>query len=265
MHTSSFRFIAATTLALGALVDCSGSDFQSSTKNLKNDDGGPRGGSTSTGGSAAAGGRGSGGKANGGTTSTGGIGGGAGGTSGAPGSGGSGVAGGSPGDSGMGNTTGSGGIMGTGGVGAGGIVGCTSPTTFYPDTDKDTYGRSTGTVTGCAPPPSGNWSTVGGDCDDDDENVHPKQTNYFDAPHSTSGGIHSFDYDCSGAEEGDPSQVGAAPTCTLLACSGTGYVPTSRTGPGVNALCGSTVQATCKVGTLQCTTVLLNVPAYRCK
>jgi hypothetical protein len=268
MQTSAFRFVALTTIALGALVDCSGSDFQSSGKSLKTDDGGPLGGSTSTGGSTATGGRGNGGKANGGTTSTGGsVSGGTGGTSGAPGSGGS-VVGGSPGDSGMGNTTGSGGVIGAGGAGAGGgVVGCTSPTTFYPDADKDTFGRSTGTVIGCAPPAIGNWSTVGGDCDDDDENVHPKQTTYFDNPHSTSGGIHSFDYDCSGAEEGDPSQVGAAPVCSTLSlgCTGTGYVKTSRTGPGVNALCGSTVQSTCKVNVLACNAVLVTVSAYRCK
>ncbi|HVU04099.1 MAG TPA: hypothetical protein VHE30_20215 [Polyangiaceae bacterium] len=146
---------------------------------------------------------------------------------------------------------------------------CSDPVTFFPDGDGDGYGRSTGTTSGCLPPPNGKWAKVGGDCDDDNADVHPGQTDFFGEARSTSGGTHSFDYDCSNAEEGDPSQLGAAPNCGILSivgCSGVGYAASGRTGSGVNVLCGSTVQVTCKSSGFACTTVKSDVSVpYRCR
>ena len=189
------------------------------------------------------------------------------GTGGSSGSGGNSGRGGNP-DGAGGDTTstgGAGGMQNTGGTSV-----CSSPTTFYPDTDQDTFGRSTGTVTGCTAPANGNWSIAGGDCDDNQKDVFPKQPTYFGSSYSTSGGNHSFDYDCSGVEEAAPSQPGAAPSCSSLlgiGCTGTGYVPTTRSGPGVNQLCGSTTKVTCMyTGLAACTaSVVSDVAAYRCR
>ncbi|HEX7670457.1 MAG TPA: hypothetical protein VF395_12765, partial [Polyangiaceae bacterium] len=203
----------------------------------------------------------------------------AGGNAGSLGSGGlDGAGGGATNDSGAGgNSGGAGGtITSTGGAtgtagrqNSGGATACTVLTTFYPDNDQDSFGRSTGTIMACSAPASGNWSAVGGDCDDDAKLVFPKEPTYYDAPHATAGGGgKSFDYDCSGAEEGAPGQPGLAPTCSslsLLGCSGTGYAPTTRSGPGVNQLCGSTTQVTCKANSLACASVITDVAAYRCK
>src|SRR5262249_12942977 len=55
--------------------------------------------------------------------------------------------------------------------------GCTSPRTFYFDNDKDGYG-GTSALTACEPP-SGQWVTSSGDCDDNNATVNPGVTDYF--------------------------------------------------------------------------------------
>lgn len=284
MHASSlWIFGSACAVATALVAGCGGTEFQGTTDDLTNAREGGAAGSAA----GSSGGGGKTGSASGGSVGTGGtssVGGSAGasggvssgGTAGASsgGAGGGVVAldGGGPGGavgSVDGGTSSSGGTAGTGGaLNTGGAIGCTTQTTFYPDNDKDGFGRSTGTVTACVPPPTGIWSTVGEDCDDDNESVFPGSAIYHDAPHSTSGGNHSFDYDCSNAEEGDPaSPYGAAVSCAqLLVCKGAGYVPTTRTGAGVNALCGSTTLSKCvSNGLLGCTAVTSNTTTYKCK
>ncbi len=120
----------------------------------------------------------------------------------------------------------------------------------------------------CERPDPVGWAEVGGDCNDDNKSVFPSQTDYFGVPYDTSGSTKSFDYDCSGHEDPDGSQYGAAPTCPTVAlgCSGDGYIPTMRTGSGVNPLCGSTALRTCKVdAVLGCKTVETTVAPKRCR
>jgi hypothetical protein len=146
----------------------------------------------------------------------------------------------------------------TGGTGADG--GCT-PRTWYPDADSDGYGRNSGSVVACDAPGE-HFAEEGGDCNDDVETVFPGQTLYFAAPFTTSGGSPSFDYNCSGAEEGDPSQAGTAPNCgilSVLACTGQGFVPSNRTGPGVSPICGSPTLRRCEAEGLACNTVDLTI------
>jgi hypothetical protein len=275
MHISCLRFgYWAATASAALFVACSGSDFQSagrpsdggdtradSESGSSSSSGGAGGGSGTSGGGTSTGGR----RGGGGTAGTLSSGGAAGATSdgGSSGSGGA-LATGGDGNGGQGPATG--GALGAGGMpGSGGAVTCSTQTTFYPDSDMDTFGRSTGTVVACTPPTTGTWATVGGDCDDDDGTVFPKEPTYFAKPHSTSGGNHSYDYDCSGAEEGDPSQPIAAKSCTQvisLGCTGTGYVATGMT---PNPLCGSTSFSTCKAAGLGCAATSSQATAYRCK
>jgi hypothetical protein len=122
----------------------------------------------------------------------------------------------------------------------------------------------------CDKPTNGTWASVGGDCQDDNPSVNPGQAAFFEKPFGTSGGIDSFDYNCSGGEEGDPSQT-SAPSCAILSltgCRGAGYAPTTRSGKGVNVLCGSNAVVTCQVSSLlgTCgTSTTASQVAYRCK
>jgi hypothetical protein len=165
-----------------------------------------------------------------------------------------------------GGSAGAGGA-GPGGGGNGGTGGACSPVAWFPDGDGDGYGRSSGQVTACTAPTSGTWVTQGGDCDDDNVAVNPGQTSYEPEGYTTSGSTESFDYDCSGGETVDPTQEGTAPACTnILACSGSGFQPTTRTGSGVNPLCGSKKHVTCASGTLTCMQVVTEVSeGIRCR
>jgi len=139
---------------------------------------------------------------------------------------------------------------------------------WFPDGDGDERGRTSGKVIACSPPDEGAWAEQGGDCNDDNSAVSPDRQDYAAEPYMTSGGEESFDYDCSGSEISDPSQVGAAPTCpeTVLGCSGWGYLGTDRSGPGVNPLCGSTATRTCVSNGIDCTAVVGVISeAHRCR
>jgi hypothetical protein len=89
--------------------------------------------------------------------------------------------------------------------------------------------------------------------------VSPAVTAFKPTGYTTAGNTVSFDYDCSGIEEVDPTAKGPAPACSALNCTGVGFQYTSRTGPGVNPLCGSTAQVTCTKSGLQCLAVVTQV------
>jgi hypothetical protein len=135
---------------------------------------------------------------------------------------------------------------GTGGTGGGS---CT-PKVYYHDADQDTYG-GTETQMACIPP-GPYWVLVGGDCNDASPLVHPNQAAFFPQPYDR-GGIPSFDYDCDGAETKDPSDKIAGSSCYYNGTDGTcpkdqaGYLQATplRSGPGVDAYCGSTSIADC--------------------
>ncbi|MEZ4372365.1 MAG: hypothetical protein R3B07_16180 [Polyangiaceae bacterium] len=161
-----------------------------------------------------------------------------------------------------------GGAAGSGTSGAGGqSVDACALQDWFPDEDQDGYGRSSGVVQSCAKP-DGKFAEHGGDCNDDNPDVFPGQTNYFAQPYQTGAGAQSFDYDCSQSEEGDSSQYGAAPNnCTVLmagGCGGQGFVPTGRSGGGINPLCGSATLRKCTWNTIKCDAVEQDVEPKRC-
>lgn len=130
---------------------------------------------------------------------------------------------------------------------------CT-PLTWYPDRDGDGHGANDGAQLACDAP-GADWVSNSGDCDDDHGEVHPSQTAYFASGYALGTGELSFDYDCDGTETGDPTQLGPAPACSGLAianCSGRGFVAGSRSGPGVNAWCGSRALLQCLPELLAC-------------
>lgn len=170
-------------------------------------------------------------------------------------------------DAGAGGRGGSSGSTGSSGAGTGDACAAVH---WFPDGDGDRVGRSSGAVTACSAPATG-WVTTGGDCNDDNALVHPANPdppNFAATGYVTSGSTTSFDYDCDGFETPDPSQFGSAPNCSGLAlgnCAGAGFVATSRTGTGTNAICGSTTLRTCKSNGVLCSGVVSTVEAKRCR
>ena len=120
----------------------------------------------------------------------------------------------------------------------------------------------------CEPPAVGSWVPNGGDCNDDNPSVFPQENDYQAAGYVVAAGV-SFDWDCSGQEDPDPSQMGAAPACaslSILNCSGMGFAGTGRTGPGVNPLCGSKTLVKCMQSGLSCAGVTTTVTdGVRCR
>jgi hypothetical protein len=161
-------------------------------------------------------------------------------------------------------------------VGPSDIV-CTEPVVYYKDEDGDGFGKNTDTASSCTPL-SGKWSTIGGDCRDDLPAVKPFRSGAPNPPAYSGTGYPatnqpagvSFDYDCNGTEDADPTNAyGADPDCSgLLNCNGTGYIAAdpSRQGPGINPRCGSTTLKKCKTDGLNCSSDLIydTVP-YRCR
>ncbi|MGH7298063.1 MAG: hypothetical protein ACRELB_24195 [Polyangiaceae bacterium] len=130
---------------------------------------------------------------------------------------------------------------------------CT-PALFFLDGDGDGYG-GTSTSTACAPPDSGAWVTVGGDCDDSNITVNPGQKAYFAAGYTPTGKTTvSFDYDCSGQETESGAPARASCGFVGLTCTGSGYLEASpvRSGAGVDPYCGSAEAVVCAVSNLVC-------------
>jgi len=88
-------------------------------------------------------------------------------------------------------------------------LGCEPKRPYFTDQDRDGFGAGLKLGETCALPGTG-FSFSGADCKDDDAVVRPGQSSYFGAPYPSAPGAASFDYDCNGAEEGDP----AAPRAT---------------------------------------------------
>jgi hypothetical protein len=148
------------------------------------------------------------------------------------------------------------------------------PVLWYVDDDRDGYGRSSlgSDVRSSCSRPGEKWAILAGDCNDEDARVHPGQVTYFGTPSHRSDAAVSFDYDCSGAEEGDPNLLVAPKNCGLLSlalCGGFGYTATDRVAAGANTYCGSSVWSTCEatgLGLLLCeATTVTRDPPYGCR
>jgi hypothetical protein len=125
---------------------------------------------------------------------------------------------------------------------------CNELLIWYADKDGDGYGVDAQTRESCGAP-EGAWAPRGGDCADGDARVHPGQSSFYGDPYKNQAGADSFDFDCSGKEEGNPAQTLAPSRCKFLtfpSCGGAGYVATSRSGTGIHAYCGSTTRESCE-------------------
>ena len=150
------------------------------------------------------------------------------------------------------------------------VDGCSRPTVYYADKDKDGHGSAATSIVACSPP-AGTWVTTATDCHDTDSRVHPGQAAYFAVAYRAASGNSSFDYDCSGSEDEDPSQTKATANCGLLSlalCAGSGYAETARVGQGLSPYCGSSELRECRaaLGILLCESVVkVADEPFRCR
>jgi hypothetical protein len=117
---------------------------------------------------------------------------------------------------------------------------------WYLDHDGDGYGAGPAQL--ACQPPEHDWVDRAGDCADADALVFPGQKAFFDKAYLRADGVDSFDYDCSGTEQGNPSQA-LAPRCEMVRgpqCGAAGYTETPRGAKGVNPFCGSFVMEVCQ-------------------
>jgi hypothetical protein len=150
---------------------------------------------------------------------------------------------------------------------------------IYRDADEDGVGNTSSYIDGACP--ESGWVSQPGDCRDDLEDVFPGQTEHFAVPFDDPLAPEdiSFDYDCSGSEDPDPSNstldqppAGCAGLGGALDCAGSGFLPLvpARAGNGVEPRCGSTLVRDCfdPAGLALCAsrdTPIAVETAFRCK
>jgi len=108
--------------------------------------------------------------------------------------------------------------------------------TGYLDGDGDGYGRSTAESVCSGASLASGYVTNGSDCYDSNANARPGQTSYF----TVNRGDGSFDYDCNGIQDKEPS---LDCTANYLSCSGYILYAGANVTPGFNGSvpsCGST-------------------------
>jgi hypothetical protein len=125
---------------------------------------------------------------------------------------------------------------------------------YFADLDGDGYGGGTSLGLACSPP-AGRFA-ASNDCQDNDARVHPGQTTFFPTSYLRPDGVASFNYNCDGVEEADPS-LATGGTCVPSCVPG--YVPTSTTS---NPYCGSITKDICTVysGVVSCNTQMNAAP-----
>jgi hypothetical protein len=143
---------------------------------------------------------------------------------------------------------------------------CVPGKSVYRDIDGDGYGTGVPLALTC--PSAFPYSEQPGDCNDDSGDVFPGQTRFFGTAYRAPDGSRSYDYDCSGSEDGNGRQtvLGTCGALGALLCDGKGYVATSDRFPafGINTTCGSTTLQECRaelLGTAQCRALPVAGPA----
>lgn len=113
--------------------------------------------------------------------------------------------------------------------------GCEPLQPYYVDGDNDGVGGGTKVGEACTAP-AGN-SLVPGDCLDANDKVKPGQTTFFAIGYTNASGKLSYDYDCNGTEQREPTKpAGDCSTCRVG-----DYVTVSRANapPNADYHCGS--------------------------
>ncbi len=116
-------------------------------------------------------------------------------------------------------------------------------TTFYADTDNDTYGDPAASKLACKSTPPQSYVENSEDCYDNNPNAHPGQTAWFTVPRGSDG---SYDYDCNNQETHEYPNV-SGKTCATCNCTSGCYVRF-----GCNATCPGGLFDTGYTGNIGC-------------
>jgi hypothetical protein len=113
------------------------------------------------------------------------------------------------------------------------------------------------------------------DCNDSNALAHPNSTHCDGSGYDIGNGKVSFDFNCDGKEVPCHDFVKAALNGCMLnpvsgaGCTGSGYLPTSRSGPGVDPYCGSDKWRQCTLsgdpGSLLCVANVVQYNPVTCK
>jgi hypothetical protein len=114
--------------------------------------------------------------------------------------------------------------------------GCEPLKPYYADGDGDGFGAGAKTGEACNAPAGSSLAL--GDCLDSNDKVKPGQGSFFFTGYTSAAGKLSYDYDCNGTEENEPTK----PVGDCAVCKVGDYVKLSRTlpPPNANLYCGST-------------------------
>lgn len=117
--------------------------------------------------------------------------------------------------------------------------GCESLKPYYTDGDADGFGAGVKAGEACTPPAG--TSLAAGDCLDTDKFVKPGAAGFFFTGYTTASGKLSYDFDCNGIEEREPTKT-VGPGCAM--CRVGDYTSVGRANPAPNAdfFCGSTTK-----------------------
>ena len=126
--------------------------------------------------------------------------------------------------------------------------GCVGLKPFYTDADGDGFGTGAKIGEACTAPPGS--SLAPGDCLDSNDKVKPGQASFFFTGYTNAAGKLSYDYDCNGTEEGEPTK----PTGDCAVCRAGDYLKIARpSSPAVlNMYCGSTNRINACSGSSSC-------------
>ncbi len=93
-------------------------------------------------------------------------------------------------------------------------------TTYYPDTDRDTYGQSSSPMQRCSG--GSGLVTRGGDCADSDNRAFPGQGEQFGTPilGARTAGTGPYDFNCDGVETQAYRRTNGCPTVNNSSCNG---------------------------------------------
>jgi hypothetical protein len=117
--------------------------------------------------------------------------------------------------------------------------GCESLKPYYADKDNDGFGAGAKTGEACTAPPGNSLAL--GDCLDTNDKVKPGQSLFIFTGYTNATGRLSYDFDCNGIEEKDPTKPGG--NCTV--CKSGDYLPVApqaNRAPNANEYCGSTAR-----------------------
>jgi len=141
--------------------------------------------------------------------------------------------------------------------------GCEALKPYYADRDGDGFGAGAKVGEACKPPVG--TSLAAGDCLDTDKQVKPGSAAFFFTGYTNASGQISYDFDCNGVEEREPTKT-VGPGCAV--CRVGDYTAVKRKGPpptNADLFCGSTTRVAACGSTSSACSLSTSNPTLGCR